>query len=203
MDKVDFKKLMKPYWQPPADRFTVVEVPRLNFLMVDGQGDPNTSADYMAAMQWLYGVSYAVKFASKAAGKDYGVAPLEALWWADDMSSFVTGDRAQWRWTTMIMQPDWTTAEMLDAAITKTRAKLGVPPASLRLEPLEEGLSVQIMHIGPYSEEGPTIARLHGEYLPANGFKERGHHHEIYLGDPRRTAPDKLRTVLRQPVERV
>ena len=201
MEKIDFKKAMKPYWQPPADRFTVVEVPRLSFLMIDGQGDPNGPA-FAEATAWLYSVSYTLKFVSKADGRDYGVAPLEGLWWADDMTSFVAGDRAKWRWTAMIMQPDWITGPMLEAAIAKARTKLGTVPASLRLEPLEEGLSVQIMHVGPYDAEKPTIARLHAEYLPASGLEARGRHHEIYLGDPRRTAPEKLRTVIRQPVRR-
>lgn len=202
MEKLDFKKLMKPYWQPPVGQFVLVEVPRLSFLMLDGSGNPNTAAEYRHAVQWLYSVSYGLKFASKAAGRDYGVAPLEGLWWAEDMASFTAGDKDKWLWTAMIMQPDWIDAAMLDAAVTKARGKLGEPPSSLRLAPFTEGLSVQTMHIGPYSAEGPTIAKLHGEFLPANGLVENGHHHEIYIGDPGRTAPDKLRTVIRQPVRR-
>lgn len=202
MDKVDLKKAMKPYWSPPLGRFEMVEVPRLNFLMVDGRGDPSTAPGYANAVQWLFSASYAVKFASKAQGRDYTVAPLEGLWWADDMASYVTGDRENWLWTMMVMQPDWVSAEDVSAAISKAGAKLGTPPPSLRFEPFAEGLCAQIMHICPYSEEAPTIARLHDEFLPANGLKARGHHHEIYLGDPRRLPADKLRTVIRQPVER-
>ncbi|MGN6489826.1 MAG: GyrI-like domain-containing protein [Devosia sp.] len=202
MEKVDFKKLMKPFWQPPVGSFVVVEVPKLNFLMVDGRGDPNTAEAYRTAVQWLYTVSYGLKFASKAAERDYGVGPLEGLWWADDMSSFGSGNKDDWSWTAMIMQPDWIDEAAVAAALPRARTKLGDEPASLRLETFTEGLSVQTMHVGPYSAEGPTIARLHGEFLPANGLVENGHHHEIYISDPSRTAPEKLRTVIRQPVRK-
>jgi len=195
---------MKALWQPPVGRFTIVDVPKMQFVMVDGKGDPNVSEDYKAAVQWLYGVSYALKFASKRElGRDYTVAPLEGLWWADDMADFVRGDKSRWQWTMMIMQPDWIARPMFDAAVARAREKLGTPPPGLRLEDYDEGLSVQVMHVGPYSAEGPTLARLHGEFLPANGLKETGRHHEIYIGDPRRTAPEKLKTVLRQPVRRL
>lgn len=203
MEKVDFKKLMKPLWNPPVGRFVVVEVPRLNFLMVDGRGDPNTAEEYRTAVQWLYSMSYGLKFASKAAGKDYGVSPLEGLWWAEDMASFTAGDKSKWLWTAMIMQPDWIDVAASESAAAKARAKLGEPPPSLRLESFEEGLCVQTMHIGPYSAEGPTIAELHSGFLPANGLVENGYHHEIYIGDPGRTAPERLRTIIRQPVRRV
>lgn len=201
MEKVDFKKIMKAFWQPPAGVFSLVDVPKLQFAMIDGKGDPNTSEDYRHAIEWLYSVSYTLKFMSKQQlGKDYGVAPLEGLWWAEDMSSFLTGDKHLWSWTMMIMQPDWISREMFKAAVDAARAKRGEPPESLRLESFREGLAVQIMHLGPYSAEGPTIRRLHEEFLPANGLVETGKHHEIYVGDPRRTAPEKLRTVIRQRV---
>ena len=202
MEKVDFKKLMKPYWQPPVGRFVIIEVPQLNFLMVDGRGDPNVAAEYATALKWLFTLSYTLKFQSKAAGRDYGVAPLEGLWWAEDMSRFSQIDKGDWLWTAMIMQPDWIDAGMLAGAMPKAEAKLGEAPTSLRLAPFAEGLSVQTMHVGPYSAEAETIARLHQEFLPANGLVENGHHHEIYISDPARTAPDKLKTVIRQPVRR-
>lgn len=202
MEKVDFKTLMKPYWQPPVGEFVIIEVPRLNFLMVDGRGDPNSAPEYRAAVQWLYSMSYGLKFSSKATGRDYGVGPLEGLWWAEDMASFGSGAKDKWLWTAMIMQPDWIDQAAVDAALPKAQAKLGEQPASLRLEAFEEGLCVQTMHIGPYSAEAPTIARLHSEFLPANGLVESGHHHEIYISDPGRTAPEKLKTVIRQPVRR-
>ncbi len=203
MEKVDFKRSMKALWQPAVGVFSLIDVPKLQFAMVDGKGDPNTSEEYRHAIEWLYSVSYPLKFMSKKElGKDYGVAPLEGLWWAESMSSFLTGEKDLWSWTMMIMQPDWITGEMFKAALGKARAKLGEQPVSLRLQSLHEGLSVQIMHIGPYSAEGPTILRLHEEFLPANGLVENGQHHEIYLGDPRKAAPEKLRTVIRQPVKK-
>ena len=203
MEKIDFRKTMKALWQPPVGRFTIVDVPKMRFAKVDGKGDPNVSEEYRNAVRWLYSVSYPLKFMSKKElGRDYTVAPLEGLWWAQDMDDFLKGNKSRWSWTAMIMQPDWITGAMFDAAAAKACDKLGEPPASLRLEDFDEGLSVQIMHIGPYSAEGPTIARLHGEFLPQNGLTENGLHHEIYIGDPGKTAPEKLKTVLRQPVRK-
>lgn len=203
MEKVDFKKTMKALWQPPAGRFAIVDVPRMQFLMVDGKGDPNTSPEYARAVEWLYSVSYPVKFMSKKElSRDYTVAPLEGLWWADDITTFLTRDKAAWSWTMMIMQPDWITADMVARAIDKAGGKLGAVPESLRLETFEEGLSVQTMHVGSYDDEGPVIRRLHEEFLPENGLVETGYHHEIYISDPRKTPPEKLKTVLRQPVRK-
>ena len=195
---------MNTFYAPSAKDFSLVQVPPLHYLMIDGHGDPNTAPAYMSAVEWLYSVSYPVKFMSKKElGRDYAVMPLEGLWWADDMNAFITRDKSAWSWTMMILQPDWITKVMIDAAIEKASAKLGAPPPSLRLETLDEGLCVQIMHIGPYDAEGPVLARLHGEFLPQNGLTETGHHHEIYLSDPRKSAPEKLKTVLRQPVRRL
>jgi hypothetical protein len=199
-EKVDFKKIMKPYWQPPAGTFAIVDVPEFPFIMIDGKGDPNTAPEYRTAVQWLFTMSYTLKFMSKAAGKDYGVAPLEGLWWTPDPAKFAKSPKDDWLWTAMIMQPDWITRDVFAAALAKATAKLGEPPVSLRMEPFHEGLSVQTMFVGPYAEEGPTIARMHGEFLPANGLAERGKHHEIYISDPQRTTPEKLKTVIRQPV---
>jgi hypothetical protein len=204
MDKIDFKKTLKHLYAPSAKGFAIVEVPKMQFVMIDGEGDPDTAPNYAAGVQWLYGVSYALKFASKQQlKKDYAVPPLEALWWADDMKAFVAGNRGAWKWTQMIMVPDWIEADMFAAAVEKSSKRLGSPPPSLRLTPLDEGLSVQILHIGPYSAEAPTIRKLHEDFLPASRLTENGHHHEIYLGDPRRVAPEKLKTILRQPVRRL
>ena len=203
MEKVDLKKELKEFYASPAGRFVAVEVPAMQFLMVDGEGDPNTAPAYSRAVEWLYSVSYPLKFMSKKElGRDYAVMPLEGLWWAEDMSTFVSRKKGEWSWTMMIMQPEWITRTMVEPAVAKASAKLGDPPPSLRLERLAEGLSVQTMHVGSYDEEGPVLARLHGEFLPQNGLVETGRHHEIYIGDPRRTAPEKLRPVLRQPVRR-
>ena len=201
MTKVDFKKSLKHLYRPGAKEFVIVDVPTMQFVMVDGVGAPGGEA-YANSVQWLYSVSFPLKFISKkATGKDYVVPPLEGLWWADDMNSFVDDERDKWKWTSLMMVPDWVTHDMFEEAVEKAKKKLGDTPSTLRFEKFNEGKSVQIMHIGPFSEEGPTIARLHNEFLPQNGLVENGYHHEIYLGDPRKTAPEKLRTVLRQPVK--
>jgi hypothetical protein len=201
----DWKKELKHLYNPSAKEFTLVDVPPMQFLMIDGQGDPNTAAEYSDALESLYPLAYTLKFMSKRElDRDYAVPPLEGLWWAADMEVFtVRADRDAWQWTMMMMTPEWITQEQFERAVAEVRRKKN--PAALdkmRLETFHEGLSVQIMHIGPYSAEGPTIARLHGEFLPQNGLVETGKHHEIYLGDPRRSAPEKLKTILRQPVRR-
>lgn len=200
MDKIDLKKSLGDYWRAPAGSFVVIDVPRLNFLMVDGQGNPNISPDYEAAVGALYATSYTLKFASKAKGRDYVVPPLQGLWWADDMSDFVAGRKDRWRWTMMLMLPDWITETAFAAAAETVRVKNGQMPATFRFEAFDEGRSVQILHVGPYDDEAPTIRRLHAEFLPEHGLTENGKHHEIYLSDPRRTDPGKLKTILRQPV---
>ena len=204
VEKVDLKKRMKPYWQPTAGKFEIISVPKLRFVKIDGMGDPNVAEDYRRAVEWLYGLSYALKFMSKGdLALDYSVAPLEGLWWARDMRHFAELEKDKWLWTAMIMQPEWITEAMFAKAVKATTAKLGDPPPSLRFEDFEEGLSVQTLHIGPYADETATIKRLHEEFLPAHGLTETGHHHEIYIGDPRRSAPEKLKTVIRQPVRKL
>lgn len=200
MDKIDFKLELKHLYQPGTREFSFVDVPAMTFVMVDGQGDPNTAESYRVALEWLYGVSYAIKFASKDLGQDYFVPPLEGLWWADDPDDFVTGNKARWHWTMMIMVPHFITRAMYDAAVDKTAEKLGPAPATLRLERYDEGRSLQIMHLGSYDEEGPALEHLHEVEMPARQLVHNGHHHEIYLNDPRKTAPAKLKTILRQPV---
>ena len=204
VEKTDFKKTLKHLYAATSKDFLLAEVPEMQFIMVDGVGAPATSRPYVDALSWLYGVAYPIKFSSKTGlGRDYVVPPLEGLWWADDMNAFTLGDRDSWRWTMMIMQPEWVTREMFDDGLSKASKKLGEPPNTLRLGSFDEGLSAQILHIGSYADEAPTIARLHEEYLPANGLVENGDHHEIYLSDPRKVAPEKLKTVLRQPVRRI
>lgn len=200
--KVDLKKTLDDY-RAPRGTFEVVDLPARNYLMVDGAGDPNTAPEYAAALEALYPVAYTVKFASKRQlGRDYVVPPLEGLWWADDMEAFTgSRDAAQWRWTMMILVPDWVEAAMVAEAVAAVAA--GEPPARLadvRFAPLAEGRCVQTLHLGPYAEEGPILVRMHHEFIPQQGLRMTGRHHEIYLSDPRRTAPDKLRTILRQPV---
>ena len=203
MAKIDFKKILKPLYDPPVGEFASVDVPLMQFVKVDGKGDPNTNPAYRSAIEWLYGVSYAMKFATKEAlGKDYVVPPLEGLWWADEPRSFITREKDKWRWTMMIMVPDFVTRDIFENAVAKTGGTLGQPPQSLRLEPYGEGLSLQTLHVGSYDEEGPVLARLHGEVMPNHGMAFNGPHHEIYLSDPRRTEPARLKTILRQPVIR-
>jgi hypothetical protein len=203
VSKIDFKKELKDLYSPPK-KFVIVDVPEMKFLMVDGHGDPNVAQDYQDALEALYAMAYKIKFLSKQQlVQDYVVPPLEGLWWAENMENFTSArDKSQWDWTMMIMTPEWITSEIYNVALGSVRK--GKNPNALdklRLERYHEGLSVQIMHVGSYDEEGPTIMKLHQEFLPENGFVENGKHHEIYLGDPRRVAPEKLRTVLRQPVK--
>ncbi len=181
-------------------RFVTVDVAPLPYVMVDGHGDPNTAPAYLQAVQWLYSVSYALKFALKAMGQDYVVPPLEALWTAEDPSSFVARRKDEWRWTVMIRTPDGISPEQLEAAIANAAKKLGEVPTSLRHEILEEGLCLQTLHVGAYDDEGPILAHLHGVLMPALDYTFAGPHHEIYLSDPRRTDAARLKTVLRQSV---
>ena len=208
MKKLDLKKQYKDLYSPSAKEISVVKVPRFNFIMVSGQIPPIISVadapDYQAALETLYGLSYTLKFMVKRrTGTDWGVMPLEGLWWADDYSSFTARAKDEWRWTMMIMAPDFITRWMFEEAVARTGKKLGSPPSSLRLEPYDEGLSVQILHFGSYDDEAPTIKRLHEEFIPQHGLTENGLHHEIYLSDPRKTEASKLKTILRQPVRRI
>ena len=200
MDKYDVRKQFKELYAPRTRDFEVVTVPPFQYLMVDGQGNPGTAPAYAAALEALYSVSYAIKFASRNAGRDYAVGPLEGLWTADDPRSFTTRDKDSWKWTMMVPQPGWIGSAELQAGVAKAAAKGIAGLDALRLETLDEGLSVQILHLGSYDDEGPVLHRLHSEFMPAHGFGFAGPHHEIYLSDPRKVAPEKLRTVLRQPV---
>lgn len=198
--KIDYKReLGELYTAGPQP--ALIDVPTLSYAMIDGHGDPNTAAEYTEAVETLYAFSYAAKFAVKhRGGVDFVVMPLEGLWWVPDMSKFTTADKSAWDWTMMIVQPAAVTAEIVDHALGKVAAKKGADAAArLRLERFDEGLSAQVMHRGPYASEGPTIARLHA-FIAGAGHELVGKHHEIYLSDPRRTAPEKMKTILRQPV---
>lgn len=203
MGKVDLKKDLKHLYNPSVIEVSVVDVPSMNFLMVDGTGDPNTSQEYQQAIQALFSLSYALKFrVKKSAGIDYIVMPLEGLWWTDDPSQFSMSNKAIWKWTAMIMQPEYVVAEMVAEALDEVRKKKGSPALErVRFETYHEGLSAQIMHIGPYATEEPTIAQLH-RFIRESGYGPGGKHHEVYLSDPQRTAPEKLKTVLRQPIRK-
>lgn len=201
MKKIDHRKELKHLYKAPANRIVEVEVPALRFLMVDGQGDPNTTEDYARAVEALFSVSYTAKFMVKKGPQqlDYAVMPLEGLWWADDLSAFAENRRSSWKWTMMIMQPEVVSDEVLAAAIDSVRKKKQLPALEkLRLETFSEGRCAQVLHVGPFSEEGPTIERLHA-YIRAKA-NLTGRHHEIYLSDVRRADPKKWKTIIRQPM---
>ncbi len=202
---IDLKKQI-PAYTARRGRFDVVDVPPFDFLMVDGHGDPNTAQRYTDAVTSLYPLAYKLKFLLREElGLDHVVMPLEALWWSDDMASFTTArDKTRWSWTLMIAVPDAVTPEHLDAARRAAgRGRHGPLLDEVRLERLDEGLCVQTLHVGPYDAEGPVLAEMHERVIPGQGLRMTGRHHEIYLGDARRTAPERLRTILRQPVDRL
>jgi len=198
----DVKKERKDLYGARTGRFQIVEVPPLAFLMVDGHGDPNTSSAYREAVQALYVGSYAVRALAKTRlGTVHTVGPLEGLWSADDLEVFTRRDKDAWAWTVMIVQPDWIPADLAAQALVGARAhKPLLRLDSVRWEVYDEGRSVQVLHVGSYDDEAPTLERLHGEFLPAHGLVPTGRHHEIYLSDARKVEPARLRTILRQPV---
>ena len=201
----DVVKQLRPLYAPSPRHAAIVEVPELSFLMIDGRGDPNSSEAYQDALGALCGIAYTLKSTLKKSDpeRDFKVAPLEGLWWADAEAPSMAelqADRDAWNWTLMIAVPDAVTAAELTAAVGAAARRRPLPAAaSVRLERVAEGLAAQIMHVGPYSAEAPTIERLHA-FVAAEGYELRGRHHEIYLGDPRRTAPERLKTVIRHPV---
>lgn len=201
MKKIDLRKELKHLYQPSAKEVVQVDVPALRFLMVDGEGDPNTSPQYTQAVEALFSVSYSVKFKVKQGptATDYSVMPLEGLWWADDMSSFLDKDKSRWKWTMMIMQPDFVALELLHATIAEPRKKKALTAIdTLRIASFTEGLCAQVLHVGPFSDEGPTIQKVHDFIRSRSSLA--GKHHEIYLSDIRRAAPDKWKTIIRQPM---
>ncbi|MFJ2659911.1 GyrI-like domain-containing protein [Arthrobacter koreensis] len=201
--KYDVKKALRQLYSPGRS-FTLVEVPPQRFLAVDGHGNPNTSPDYAAAVQALYAVAYSLKFAAKrSSGQDSVVAPLEGLWRAEDPAAFLQGSKDLWDWTMLISQPEWVSEETALEAAAEVRARKDLDAAArIHWLELKEGLSVQVMHIGSYDDEAPLLTQLHHEFMPENQLDFNGDHHEVYLSDPRRTAPEKLKTILRQPVRR-
>lgn len=203
-EKIDLKKEWQHLYKPSAKQPQIVDVPGMAFLMLDGKGNPNTSPSYQAAVEALYGVSYALKFTSKKRlARDYVVMPLEGLWWGTprDQHAFTEQDKGKFMWTMMILQPDHISEEMVAEAVEDVRRKKGLENLDqLRFTRFKEGTSVQILHIGAYDDEGPTVHRMH-QFAYDQGYRLRGKHHEIYLSDPRRTALEKLKTILRHPIE--
>jgi hypothetical protein len=204
MEKLDWKKELGYLYQSSTKEVVQLDVPTMNYLMVDGEGDPNTTQQYADAVEVLFSVAYTIKFAVKksALAINYGVMPLEGLWWADDMSKFGTEDKSNWLWTAMIAQPPFVSKEMVDAAILDVKKKNLAAISKLRFEVFCEGRCAQIMHIGPFSTEGLTIERVH-RFIEESGSQLRGKHHEIYLSDIRRADPEKWKTIVRQPMQGV
>lgn len=203
MKKIDYKKELKHLYKPTSKNVEIVDVLDMNFLMIDGQGDPNISQEYSDAIETLYAVSYALKFTIKKGELeiDYGVMPLEGLWWVDDMSQFSIDDKTDWKWTAMIMQPEYVTKELfLDVCKQVEKKKNPVALSKIRFELFSEGQVAQTMHLGPFSEEGPTVERVHA-FILENKSSPVGKHHEIYLSDIRKAAPEKWKTIIRQPIK--
>jgi len=198
---VDYKRELHELYR--ADREPqIIDVPDLAFVMIDGHGDPNTAAQFGAAVEALYAVAYTAKFAVRRLpeGIDFRVMPLEGLFWAADLSTFTSEEKSSWDWTLMIMQPDRVTPEIFgEAQVAATKRKSSDAIARVRFERFAEGPAAQVLHIGPYSAEASTIERLHA-FIAEHGYARAGKHHEIYLSDPRRAAPEKLRTIARQPI---
>lgn len=202
MSKLDLRKELKQHYTAKK-KPEIIDVPPGKFLAIVDRGEPGGEV-YRAGLNALYGLSYTLKFKCKAEGRDFTVMTLEGLWWWNDQTIFSLKDappREEWNFKFMIRQPDFITQEMLDEVRPQVREKRGPTVDEVVLETFHEGLSAQIMHIGPYSEEGPTIRKLH-DFIAENGYRMRGQHHEIYLSDPRRTAPERCRTIIRQPIEK-
>lgn len=201
MEKTDFKKSIGSY-RARKNHFNILKVETMQYLMLDGGGAPGNEA-YSNALDSLYPAAYALKFASKQLKRDYVVPPLEGLWWADDMGAFTEKGRMdEWKWTLLVMTPDWISQDMLTTAKKKLAPKSLRSLSELRLESLREGLCVQTLHVGSYANEGPLLETMHHDFIPTQNLEMRGKHHEIYLSDPRRVAPEKLKTILRQPVSK-
>lgn len=198
----DIKKDRRDLYNPKVGRFDLVDVPPMQFLMADGRGDPNTAREYRSAVEALYATSYAVRAVVKSdLGRVHTVGPLEGLWYANDPRVFTARDKAAWNWTMMIWQPDWITPDILSVALDKvTMTKVPDARERVRFSEFAEGPAVQTLHVGAYDDEGPVIAHMHHEVIPARNAAPTGHHHEIYLSDPRKVKPAELRTILRQPV---
>jgi hypothetical protein len=204
MAKIDYKKELRHFYQASVKEVGIVDVPQMNFLMIDGEGNPNTSKPFQEAVEVLYSLAYSLKFMVKKGTKgiDYGVMPLEGLWWVDDMTQFSIEKKDEWKWTLMIMQPELITRELFAEAVKEVRKKKNpVALTNIRFESFSEGKAAQIMYIGPFAEEGPTIEKVHS-FITENGYTLSGKHHEIYISDMRKTAPEKLKTIIRQPMEK-
>lgn len=201
MDKVDYKKQLKEFYSSSAKHCSIVNLPKMNFLMVNGKGDPNHSPEFEEAINALFTVSYTIKFMIKKSLEfDYGVMPLEGLWWCDNMDEFTVENKENWQWKLLIMQPECVTKEIYEEAAKKVGCeKELVSINKLEFESYDEGLAVQMLHVGPFADEGPTVDKLH-KFIMDNGYKMSRKHHEVYLSDTRRSNPQNWKTIIRQPV---
>ncbi len=200
MDVDDFHKRLKEIYSPPKNQFTLIEVPEIRFAVIDGKGDPQ-SDELKNAIKWLYSLVHLVKpLVKKRMGKRFIGPPVEFLFWADNGQNLLSCDKEKWSWRVMVVFVDWITQEVFADAVLKAQNKLGPAPETLRLENLHEGKSVQFLHIGDYAEIESICNKLYGEYLPDNNLHPHGCYHEIYLNDPARAAPNKRKTLIRQPV---
>ncbi len=199
MSKTDYKKVYSELYNRRKKGCKLVEVPVFKYIMVDGEGNPNNSEKFQTVMDTLYGLSYTIKFKCKEREEDYVVMPLEGLWWTDDMNDFTMENKDIWKWTMMIMQPNVVTEEDVSQAVKEVSKKKNLSLDHVRFEKLNEGLSAQMLYIGPYDEEGPIVDSLH-KFIENKGYDLHKKHHEIYLSDPRRTNPENLKTIIRQPV---
>lgn len=200
--KIDFKKEFKEIYAQSKNKISFVDVPPLNYLSIEGKGDPNTSEEYQSSIEALMSVSFKTKFIMKKEfKKDYVVMPLEGLWYVNDSEEFSIEDKSNWKWTSLIMQPDFVKIEHINQAIEEVKTKKDLNSIDkIKFITLKEGLSAQILHIGPFSEEVSTIEKLHEEIKKEN-YSSNGLHHEIYLSDIRRSKPEKLKTIIRQPIK--
>jgi hypothetical protein len=205
MSKLDLKKELKEFYRASAKKPKIINVPEGKFIAIIGRGAPS-GPDYQTALNALYSTAYTLKFSCKAEGKDFTVMTLEGLWWWDDPSIPDLADAPpmeEWNWKSLIRVPDFVTEKMVEVAKKEVKEKKGIMEAAkIKLETFHEGLSAQIMHIGPYAEEGPTAKRLH-DFIEENGYKMRALHHEIYMSDPRRVLPERYKTIIRQPIEKL
>lgn len=199
MTSIDLKKIYREHYTAKSTP-SIVDVPERRFLMIDGHGDPNTSQEYIDAIQTLYPIAYGLRAAIKAAtGDAYTVMPLEGLWWVPDMADFNVADKANWLWTAMICLPDVVDETMGRTVIEEVTEKKSLASGEkARIEAFTEGTAAQILHVGSYSDETANIETLH-RFIHDNGYSLTGKHHEIYLSDPRKTDTAKLRTIIRQP----
>jgi hypothetical protein len=203
MPKLDFKKQYKQFYNA-SKNVEIVDVPKFLYLMADGKGNPGTTPAFQAITEALYSLSYTMKFAVKKVNpdNDYSVPPLEGFWWMDNMSDFGEDKKDEWKWTLLIAQPDFINKEIYESAQAEVLRKKKIDSSDVRFGHFSEGTCIQLLHIGPYNEEAANIQKMHS-FMKENGYTFNGKHHEIYLSDPRKTSPDKLKTILRQPVKKI